>query len=69
MAWLRELAWPFPSAVLDGEAVAGDGGGHASHELAQADHPFSSFLSSLRKRQSVLCAMNFCGLDLIIPAS
>jgi ATP-dependent DNA ligase len=25
MAWLREIAWPFGSAVLDGEAVAGDG--------------------------------------------
>jgi ATP-dependent DNA ligase len=25
MSWLREIAWPFPSAVLDGEAVAGDG--------------------------------------------
>jgi ATP-dependent DNA ligase len=21
MAWLREIAWPFPSAVLDGEGV------------------------------------------------
>jgi bifunctional non-homologous end joining protein LigD len=25
MAWLRELRWPVKSAVLDGEAVAGDG--------------------------------------------
>ncbi len=25
LAWLRELRWPFPAAVLDGEAVAGDG--------------------------------------------
>jgi ATP-dependent DNA ligase len=25
MAWLRELAWPVESAILDGEAVAGDG--------------------------------------------
>jgi ATP-dependent DNA ligase len=25
MAWLRELAWPVDSAILDGEAVAGDG--------------------------------------------
>src|SRR5215467_115740 len=32
-------------------------------------HAFSSFLSSLRKRQSVPWAMIFCGLDLIIPAS
>jgi len=31
MAWLRELAWPFDSAVLDGEACAGDG-----HEGVQA---------------------------------
>jgi bifunctional non-homologous end joining protein LigD len=25
LAWLRDIAWPVPSAVLDGEAVAGDG--------------------------------------------
>src|SRR5688572_10989009 len=25
LAWLRELRWPVASAVLDGEAVAGDG--------------------------------------------
>ena len=25
MAWLRELRWPVDTAVLDGEAVAGDG--------------------------------------------
>jgi ATP-dependent DNA ligase len=31
MAWLRELAWPVGSAVLDGEACAGDG-----HEGIQA---------------------------------
>jgi ATP-dependent DNA ligase len=31
MAWLPEIAWPFPSTVLDGEAVAGDG-----HEGIQA---------------------------------
>ncbi len=31
MAWLREIAWPFGSAVLDGEAVAGERqGGHGS---------------------------------------
>jgi len=33
-----------------------------------SSYPFSSFLSSLRKRQSVPWAMIFCGLDLIIPA-
>ena len=31
MAWLRQLVWPFDSAVLDGEAVAGDG-----HERIQS---------------------------------
>src|SRR5262249_5060994 len=31
MAWLREIAWPFQSAVFDGEACAGDG-----HEGIQA---------------------------------
>jgi bifunctional non-homologous end joining protein LigD len=31
MTWLRDVAWPFRSAVLDGEAVAGDG-----HEGIQA---------------------------------
>jgi ATP-dependent DNA ligase len=30
-AWVRELAWPVDSAVLDGEACAGDG-----HEGIQA---------------------------------
>jgi ATP-dependent DNA ligase len=25
LAWLQELRWPVASAVLDGEAVAGDG--------------------------------------------
>ena len=25
LAWLREIRWPIGSAVLDGEAVAGDG--------------------------------------------
>jgi hypothetical protein len=32
-------------------------------------YPFSSFFSSLWKRQSVPWAMIFCGLALIIPAS
>src|SRR5262249_19687371 len=31
MAWLRDIAWPFDAAVLDGEACAGDG-----HEGIQA---------------------------------
>lgn len=31
MAWLREIAWPFKSAIFDGEACAGDG-----HEGIQA---------------------------------
>src|ERR1700692_3693315 len=26
LAWLREIRWPVASTVLDGEAVAGDGG-------------------------------------------
>ena len=34
-----------------------------------ADHPFSSFLSSLRNLQSVPSAINFCGLPFTIPAS
>jgi hypothetical protein len=38
-------------------------------EDAPFDHPFSSFLSSLKKRQSVPWAMIFCGFDLIIPIS
>jgi len=31
MAWLRQIAWPFRSAIFDGEACAGDG-----HEGIQA---------------------------------
>jgi len=38
-------------------------------KLAPRDHPFSSFFSSLRKRQSVPWAMIFCGLLVIIPIS
>src|SRR5438046_9702533 len=34
-----------------------------------ADHPFSSFLSSLRNLQSVPSAISFCGLPFTIPAS
>src|SRR5262249_18516349 len=35
---------------------------------AATHHPFSSFFSSLKKRQSVPFSMIFCGVDLIIPA-
>src|SRR5262245_52183862 len=31
MAWLRDIKWPFQSAIFDGEACAGDG-----HEGIQA---------------------------------
>jgi hypothetical protein len=31
MAWLREISWPFESAIVDGEACVGDG-----HEGIQA---------------------------------
>ena len=31
MAWLRQIEWPFNSAIFDGEACAGDG-----HEGIQA---------------------------------
>ena len=37
--------------------------------LGLGAHVFSSFLSSLKKRQSVPWAMIFCGLDLIMPTS
>ncbi len=40
-----------------------------AQEVTPGDHPFNSFFSSLRNRQSVPCAMIFCGLDLIMPAS
>ena len=32
-------------------------------------YSFNSLFNSLRRRQSVPCAMIFCGLDLISPAS
>jgi hypothetical protein len=38
-------------------------------ENPECSHAFSSFFSSLKNRQSVPCAMIFCGLDLIMPAS
>lgn len=31
MAWLKEIEWPFKSAIFDGEACSGDG-----HEGIQA---------------------------------
>ena len=43
--------------------------GQPAQERPPSDHPFSSFFSSLRKRQSVPWAMIFFGLDLINPAS
>src|SRR5205823_8255331 len=47
--------------------------GDLSKELSPAPHgssyPFSSFFSSLRKRQSVPSAISFCGLPFTIPAS
>ncbi len=48
--------------------------GQTADELAPADvhswaHPFSSFFSSLRMRQSVPLAMICWGVDLIMPAS
>src|SRR5262245_17087231 len=39
MAWLRELRWPFPSAVLDGEAVAGDGSEGIQAVFEARGHP------------------------------
>ena len=39
------------------------------HEPRTRIYAFNSFFSSLRNRQSVPCAMIFCGLDLIMPAS
>jgi hypothetical protein len=43
MAWLREIAWPFQSAVLDGEACARDGREGIQPvfiELSTPDHEF-----------------------------
>ena len=39
MAWLRELTWPVTSAVLDGEAVAGDGHEGIQAVFAERDKP------------------------------
>src|SRR5215475_10707935 len=36
MAWLRDLRWPMDTAVLDGEACAGDG--HEGHEAKPSRH-------------------------------
>src|SRR5215831_19939911 len=44
---------------------AGSGHERGLMEEFPAIHTFSSFLSSLMKRQSVLCAMNFWGVDVI----
>jgi len=43
-------------------------GGHL-RERRPSIHPFSSRLSSLRKRQSVASAMSLLGVSLIMPAS
>src|SRR5262245_10106022 len=39
MAWLREMTWPVASAVLDGEAVAGDGHEGIQAVFAERDKP------------------------------
>ena len=69
--------WAILSLVVSGggspEACPG---GHAeqpcrprdtAQEVAPGDHPFSSFFSSFRKRQSVPWAMIFCGRRLDHP--
>ena len=42
---------------------------HPNLTIRRTDQPFSSCLSSLKKRQSVPCEMIFCALLLIIPTS
>ncbi len=39
MAWLRDLRWPVDQAVLDGEAVAGDGNEGVQDVFAQRGRP------------------------------
>jgi bifunctional non-homologous end joining protein LigD len=51
MAWLREVAWPARSAVLDGEACAGDG-----HEGIQA---------VFKARRGADGAMSFAAFDVL----
>jgi ATP-dependent DNA ligase len=53
MAWLREIGWPFSSAVLDGETVAGDG-----HEGIQ------SVLAERKKVGGDLAFLAFDALEL-----
>src|SRR5262249_52931261 len=50
-----------PASVLDDR--------HWKPPLTLVAHPFSSRLSSFKKRQSVPSAMIFCGLDLMRPTS
>jgi hypothetical protein len=42
---------------------------HAVQQTTAHGQPFSSRLSSLKKRQSVPCVMILLGVDLIMPAS
>src|SRR2546426_7182000 len=51
------------------EHRGGPGQRRRLEKLAPRDHPFSSFFSSFRKRQSVPLAMICCGVALSIPTS
>jgi len=58
--------------ALPGEspsALAASRRGKTPEQDPSADHPFSSFFSSFRKRQSVPLAMICCGVALSIPTS
>ena len=56
-----------PGCQAEQSATAGQR--ETTEERPPGDHAFNSFFSSLRKRQSALWVMIFCGLLLIIPAS
>jgi hypothetical protein len=53
MAWLRDIAWPFESAIFDGEACAGDG-----HEGIQA--VFELARGCCRDRRLEACRFVWC---------
>ena len=74
-----ELDLPVRGAVFLRDEQRGDEPGGRATELLRAAlksvspvtgaHAFSSLLSSLKNRQSVPCAMIFCGPFLIMPIS
>src|SRR4029078_11358301 len=59
-----EAQSPIKHEYLNGELFA-----MTRSDRGAVHNAFISFFNSVKNRQSVPCAMSFCGVDLIIPTS